>query len=106
MAGEVKAGLVGVEEEGEAAVLFLDEVEVVGAAVELEDGVPVGVAVDALVGGKEDVDDGHDLVGGFKERLGFLSQDGELARAHEIAVLEELLGDPQKTFCFGAVHSQ
>ena len=102
MVGEVEAGLVGVEEEGKAAVLFLDQVQVVGAAVHLEDGVPVGVVVDALVGGEEDVNYGQDLVGAFEERLGFLGEEGELSRPHQIAVLEELLRDPQETLRLGA----
>lgn len=43
--GEGELVLVGVEEEGEAAVLLLDEVGVVGALRDLEDRVPVGLIV-------------------------------------------------------------
>lgn len=105
MVGEGKAGLVGMEEEGEAAVLFFDEIDVVGAAVDLEDGVPVGVVVDALFGGEEDVDDGEDLVGALEKRLGFLSEDREFARTHQIAALQKLLCDSQKTLCFGTSYA-
>lgn len=63
--GEVKAGLVRVEEEGETAVLPFDEVEVIGTAIDLENSVPVRVVVHALLGGEEDVNDGEDLVGTF-----------------------------------------
>lgn len=81
MVGEGEAALIRVEEEGETAVLLLDKIEVVGAAIDAEDGVPVRVVgvVDALLGGEEDVDDGEDLIGAFEERLGFLSEDGEFA---------------------------
>lgn len=66
------------EEEREAAVLFLDQIGVGGGLVrvlDLEDLVPVRlVAVDAILrgGGEEDVDDGEDLIGAFEERLGLL----------------------------------
>lgn len=44
--------LVGVEEEGEAAIVLLDELEVlvVVVVVDLEEGVVVGVVVDAFLG--------------------------------------------------------
>lgn len=43
--------LIGVEEEGEAAVLAVDDIEWDGGRV----GVPVEVVVNALLGGEEDV---------------------------------------------------
>lgn len=104
-----EAGLVGVEEERKAAVLFLYEVKVVGPPIDLKDGVPVWVVVDALVGGEEHVDDGEDLVGTFEKRLSFLRENGELARTHQITVLEKLLRDPKETLRFVAcrvVHSE
>lgn len=67
------------EEEREAAVLFLDQIGVCRGGLvrvlDLEDLVPVRlVAVDAILrgGGEEDVDDGEDLIGAFEERLGLL----------------------------------
>jgi len=107
--GEGEARLVGVEEERKAAVLLLYEVKVVGAPVDLEDGVPVRVVVDSLVGGEEHVDDGEDLVGTFEKGLSFLREDGELARTQQITRLEKLLGDSEETLRFGAccvVHSE
>jgi len=85
--GEGVARLVGVKEERKAAVLFLYEVKVVGAPIDLKDGVPVRVVVDSFVGGEEHVDDGEDLVGTIKKRLSFLSEDRELARTHQITGL-------------------
>ncbi|QHO28608.1 uncharacterized protein DS421_7g218170 [Arachis hypogaea] len=49
--GVRKAALVRVEEESEAAVVALDEVEVVGAAVHLEDAVPIELVVVGVAGG-------------------------------------------------------
>ncbi|PON79322.1 hypothetical protein TorRG33x02_236040 [Trema orientale] len=79
--------LVGVEEEGEASVLLLDEILVVGSGVDLEDGVPVVVVVDAPLGGEEDVDDGQDLIRAVEEWLGLLGQHGEVFGAVQISVL-------------------
>ncbi|TKY45495.1 E3 ubiquitin-protein ligase SINA 10 [Spatholobus suberectus] len=45
-----------------ASRLLLDEVEFVGAVIDLEDDVLVGVVVNMLVGGEEDVQDGQDLI--------------------------------------------
>ncbi|KAH7844221.1 hypothetical protein Vadar_025625 [Vaccinium darrowii] len=69
--GEGEAVLVRVEE-GEAAVVFLDELEVLGVVVvvDLEEGVVVGM-VNAFLGGNEDVNDGEDLVEAVKQRVGF-----------------------------------
>lgn len=60
------------EEEGQAAVLPLDEILVIGAGIDLKDAVPVVVVVDAPLGGEEDVHDGEDLVGAVEEGLRFL----------------------------------
>lgn len=97
--------LVGVEEEGEASVLPLDELLIISPAVDLEDGVPVILVVDAAVGGEEDVDDGEDLFGALEERLGLLSQEGEFPGAVEIPGEEELLGYSEQPLGFdSAVH--
>lgn len=42
--------LVGIEDDDEAAIIILDKIEVIGAAVDLQDGVPVRVVVYAPVG--------------------------------------------------------
>ena len=78
----------------ESTVLFFDEIEVLARAINLENSVPIEVVVgDWLLGGEEDFDDGQDLVGAFEERLGFLGEDGEVARAAQIAALKQLLAD-------------
>ncbi|WVY90815.1 hypothetical protein V8G54_036329 [Vigna mungo] len=97
------------KEERKAAVLFLYEVKVVGPPIDLKDGVPVWVVVDALVGGEEHVDDGEDLVRAFEKGFSFLREEGELARTHQITVLEKLLRDPNEALRFVAccvVHSE
>ncbi|GMN53163.1 hypothetical protein TIFTF001_022309 [Ficus carica] len=60
--GVGEAIVVGVEEEGEAALLGGNELEVAGVAGELKDGVPVGLVVDPELAGEERVVD-RDEVG-------------------------------------------
>lgn len=64
---------------------------------ELEDGVPIKVVVDALLGGEENVRDGEDLVGAVVGEPGVCVQGqlGEAFRSHEIAGGQELRGDRQ-----------
>ena len=81
----------GVEEDGEAAVVGGNEVRVGGEVGELEDGVPVAAAtVDPLIAGDERVSDGQDLLGGLEQRLGVARTDRE-----GLAPDEELLSDEE-----------
>jgi hypothetical protein len=57
MIGEMKSAFVRMKKESETAVLFLDEVEVVGSTIDLENGVPIRVVVDAFFRGVENFDD-------------------------------------------------
>lgn len=97
-----KAVPVRVEDTGEPVVLFFHGIEVVGVGVELEDGVPVHVAVGALLSGEEDVGDGKDLVDAVKVGVVLAGAVGEIPAAHEIARQEELLGHAQGALRFGA----
>lgn len=78
LVGEGVLVLVRVKKESHAAVLLLDEIEVVGAAIQLEDSVPIVMVVDAPLGGQEYVDNRQDLIGAVQKGLCLLGQDGEL----------------------------
>lgn len=71
--------LVGVEEEGEAAIVLLDELEVlvVVVVVDLEEGVVVGVVVDAFLGRRRQQGSGQ----GRQAKCQFL---GPRWQSHEI----------------------
>ncbi|KAH7834249.1 hypothetical protein Vadar_014120 [Vaccinium darrowii] len=75
---------------GKGKVVFV-EVLVLVVVVDLEEGIVVRV-VDAFLGGDEEVDNCEDLVGVVEQRVGFLGQDGEVARSVEVFGLEEFLG--------------
>lgn len=89
---------VGAEEEGEAAVLAADGSGVAtggGGGVQLEDGVPVTLVVEAALGGEEDVSDGEDLVSAGDEGVRLEGALREPLGTYEVPQVEQLLCDAQ-----------
>jgi hypothetical protein len=91
-------GVGAVEQEGEAAIVGVDDVGIAGAwngGVEAKDGVGVGGPgrEAPALGGEEGVGGGEEVVGARGARVGGEGLSDELLAALEVARHQELLGD-------------
>lgn len=97
LVGEGEFVLLGVEDDGEVAVLGGDSLRFAPLLRrEAEDRVPVLLVVpDPAVSGEEGVDDGQDLVGRGERGVGVTRAGGERLAPHQVARRQQLLGDCQ-----------
>ena len=102
--GKGEGVAVGVEEEGEAAVLGGDVVDVGGEAEDLEDPVPVAVlVVDPRLAGEERVDHRQKQLRRVERRVGFTGPDREGPRPVQVTCAQELVRRVQPPLRLGSV---
>lgn len=103
VAGEGEGVTVRVEEEGEAAVLGGDVVDVGGVTEDLEDPVPVAVVVvDSGLAGQDRVDHREEKLRCVEGRVGFAGPNREGACPLQVTCAKELVRRVEPPLRFGS----